>query len=515
MLESLFILFQTGLENKIQLRENWTAMRTHDLVSHLGAWSTGKGPLQRKLAHALVQAIRHGALNPGIRLPSERDLAQALTISRTTVVAAYDALREGGWVETRTGSGTFVSRSEVVAGARGAAQARALAASPLLGLLAAHEAQDMVDLVLGSALPLSGLPLSLFTLPPEEYGALVNDRRYYALGLPTLRQAIASYYIKAGLATRPEQILVTTGAQQGISLCAGLYLQRGDSALVEDPTYFGVLDAFRAAGARIAGLAMEAQGVLPATLRQRIIATSSRLVYLTPTFQNPTGVLMPRVARKEVARIAADLSVPIIDDCTLFDLALEGSPPPPIAAFAPDAPVITLGSLSKLIWPGLRIGWVRAPEPIVERLARLKSAIDLGCPLLTQAIAVRLVGEIEVIRKLRCQQLKPRRDLLAALLREQLSDWKFRVASGGLFLWVKLPGGDARELAQTALRHGVVILPCPLMSGTGQYAGFIRIPFVAEPEVLRTGIHRLAAAWRDYLSGPRCTPMVEQRLGMV
>lgn len=491
-------------------------MRTHDLVSHLGAWSVGKGPLQQKLAHALMQAIRHGALNPGIRLPSERDLSHALTISRTTVVAAYDALRDGGWVESRTGSGTWVSRSGVVTAARGAAQARALAASPLLGLLSAHDAQNLVDLVLGAPLPLSGLPLDLFTLPPEEYGALVNDRRYYAPGLPALRQAITSYYLKAGLATRTEQILVTTGAQQGISLCAGLYLQRGDSALVEDPTYFGALDSFRAAGARIAGVAVEAQGVSPATLRQRIIATSSRLVYLTPTFQNPTGVLMPRVARKEVARIAVDLGVPIIDDCTLFDLALEGSPPPPIAAFAPDAPIITLGSLSKLIWPGLRIGWVRAPETIVERLVRLKIAIDLGGPLLTQAIAVRLLAEIEVVRKLRRQQLKPRRELLAALLREHLPDWKFRVSSGGLFLWVKLPGGDARELAQTALRHGVVILPGPLMSGTGRYASFIRIPFIAEPESLRTGIRRLAAAWRDYLSGPhRTTEMAEQRLAMV
>jgi len=491
-------------------------MQTRDLVSHLGAWSAGKGALQRKLAHALMQAIRHGALNPGIRLPSERDLAQALTISRTTVVAAYDTLREGGWVDSRTGSGTWVSRSGVVAAARGAAQAGALATSPLLGLLSAQDERDLVDLVLGAPLPLPGLPLELFTLPPEEYGALVNDRRYYATGLPALRQAIASYYVQAGLATRPEQILVTSGAQQGISLCAGLYLQRGDSALVEDPTYFGVLDAFRAAGARIAGVAMEAEGVTPATLRQRIIATASRLVYLTPTFQNPTGVLMPRVARKEVAHIAADLGVPIIDDCTFFDLALEGSVPAPIAAFAPDAPVITVGSLSKLIWPGLRTGWVRAPEAIVERLVRLKSAIDLGSPLLTQAIAVRLLGEIEIVRTLRRQQLKPRRDLLAALLRGHLPDWKFHMSSGGLFLWVKLPGGDARELAQTALRHGVVILPGPLMSATERHAGFIRIPFIAEPESLRTGIRRLASAWREYQSSShRTTAMVEQHLGMV
>jgi DNA-binding transcriptional MocR family regulator len=491
-------------------------MQAHDLVSHLGPWSAGKGPLQRKLAHALMQAIRQGAVNPGIRLPSERDLAQALTVSRTTVVAAYEALRDGGWVESRTGSGTWVARSRVVAAARGAAQAGALAASPLLGLLSSRDGEDLVDLVLGAPLPLPGLPPDLFMLPPEDHRALMNDPRYYALGFPALRQAIASYYVKAGLATRPEQILVTNGSQQGISLSAGLYLERGDSALVEDPAYFGALDAFRAAGARIMGVALEADGVSPATLRQRIIATSSRLVYLTPTFQNPTGVLMPRAARREIARIAADLGVPIIDDGTFVDLAFEASPPPPVAAFAPDAPVITLGSLSKLIWPGLRIGWMRAPEAMVERLARLKSAIDLGSPLLTQAVAVRMLGQIETIRKLRRQQLEPRRDLLAALLRERLPGWEFRVPSGGLFLWVKLPRGDARELAQTALRHGVVILPGPLASPTERHAAYIRIPFIAEPETLRNGIRRLASAWRDYQSGPhRTTAVAEQHLGMV
>jgi DNA-binding transcriptional MocR family regulator len=491
-------------------------MQTQDLVGHLGAWSAGKGPLQRKLAHALVQAIRTGALNPGGRLPSERELAHALTVSRTTVVAAYDALRDSGWVESRTGSGTRVSRSGEVIAARGSAQAGALAASPFLGLLAPRDSEELVDLVLGTPQPLPGLPPDLFTIPPEPYGALVNDHRYYARGFPALRQAIASYYGNAGLTTRPEQILVTSGAQQAISLCAGLYLERGDSALVEDPTYFGALDAFRAAGARVAGVATEAEGIDPATLRHRIIASSSRLVYLTPTFQNPTGTLMPRAARKEAGRVAADLGVPIIDDCTFYDLALEGSLPAPVAAFVPDAPVITIGSLSKLIWPGLRVGWIRAPEPIVERLVRLKTAIDLGGPLLTQAIAVRLLGEIDVIRKLRRLQLRPRRDLLAALLRERLPGWKFRVSAGGLFLWVSIPDGDTRELAQTALRHGVVILPGPTMSATERHRRFLRVPFIAEPETLRTGTLRLAAAWREYHSPQRrSTTFVEQQVGMV
>jgi DNA-binding transcriptional MocR family regulator len=491
-------------------------MKTDALVSHLGAWSAGKGSLQRKLAHGLIEAIRNGVLNPDARLPSERELARALAISRTTVVAAYDVLREGGWVESRTGSGTRVVRSGVVSRARDAAQASFLAASPLFGLLSTHEEQDLVNLALGTPRPLSDLPIDLFTLPSDEYASMVNDNRYYPLGLPVLRQAIASYYNQIGFPTRAGQILVTTGAQQGISLCCALYLQRGDSALVEDPTYFGALDALRAAGARIAGIAVETEGVVPRVLRQRILATHCRLVYLTPTFQNPTGAVMPRRARKEVAGIAADLGTPIIDDCTCFDLALEGSPPPPIAAFASEAPIITIGSLSKLVWPGLRIGWVRSSEAIVETLARAKSAVDLGSALLPQAIAVRLLREVEAIRKLRRQELKPRRDLFRTLLRNRLPDWEFSISPGGLFLWVKLPAGDARQFAQTALRHGVVILPGPLMSLAERFTRFIRVPFVAEPESLRTGVDRLVAAWREYKPGAHETAaIVERNLGMV
>jgi DNA-binding transcriptional MocR family regulator len=268
--------------------------------------------------------------------------------------------------------------------------------------------------------------------------------------------------------------------------------------LVEDPAYFGVLDAFRVAGARVSPLPVEAGGVPVSVLRDRIIATAARLVYLTPTFQNPTGAVMPIGARKEVARISAELAIPVIDDGVLAELALNGPTPPLIATYAPSAPILTIGSLSKLAWPGLRAGWVRAPEPIIERLARLKSANDLGSPLLTQAIAVRLLAAIDQICLLRRDQLRPRRDLMAGLLREYLPEWKFRVPAGGLFLWVKLPAGDSREFAQVALRHGALILPGPAMSTAEQHAPFIRLPFLAEEETLRIGVRRLTAAWSDY-----------------
>ena len=482
-------------------------MEVQSLVRHLGSWSLGKGPLQQKLARALSHTVRNGYLPPGSRLPSERMLAQALRLSRTTVVAAYDALREIGWFESHSGSGTWVcARSSGVAAARSTARADALGESPLLNLLGPQEGEDRLDFALGTPHPLDDLPLERFTIPPGEYEALIRDRRYYPLGLPALRHAVARMYSQNRLETREEQVLITNGAQAAISLCAALYIQRGDAVLIEDPTYFGALDALRTAGARLTTLPVEADGVPPAVIRDRIQRTAARLVYLTPTFQNPTGSVMPAAARKEVGRIVAGSGIPLIDDCTLADLALDGPAPPPLAAFAPEASILTIGCLSKLVCPGLRIGWVRAPAWIIERLARLKSSLDLASPLLTQAIAVRLVEDIAAARRLRSLQLKPRRDLLAGLLRKHLPDWHFRVPPGGLFFWVKLPRGDAREFAQVALRHGLVILPGPHASAAGKYVGYLRLPFLAEPETLRTGARRMALAWKDYANAAPPVP---------
>lgn len=474
-------------------------MEAPALVLHLGAWSVGKGALQHKLVRALMRSIKEGAIAPGIRLPSERTLAQALTVSRTTVVAAYDALREAGWLESRPGSRTRVAASSaVVQAARGSAHAAALASSPLLGMLSQREESGIIDFALGAPHTLPGLSADLLTLPPDDYAALLRDRLYYPLGLPLLRQAIAAEITAEGLPSTAGQILVTNGAQQAISLCAALCLQRGDTALIEDPSYFGALDVFRATGARLAPLPLGRHGVVPAVLRERCIASAARLIYLTAACQNPTGIVMPSAARREIARTVAALNVPLIDDRTLAGLVLDGPDLPPLAAFAPAAGIFTVGSISKLIWPGLRVGWVRAPEPSIERLARLKSASDLGSPLLTQAVAARLLTSVSEARRLRRAQLLPRRDRLAALLRRLLPSWSFQLPAGGLFLWVELPAGDSREFAQLALRHGVAVIPGPAMSATESSTRRLRIPFFWEAETLVEGVRRLAAAWREY-----------------
>jgi DNA-binding transcriptional MocR family regulator len=502
---------ESGLEKKSHFVENWTALELQGLIRHLGSWSLGKGPLHEKLVRALTQAVRHGFVLPGTRLPSERSLSQALQISRTTVVAAYDALREAGWLESRPGSGTWVRSGSAVASAQSSARAETLGQSPLMNLLG-PQGEDRLDLALGTPFPLEDLPSELLTVPPGEYAALMRDRFYYPLGFTPLRKAVAAMYTRAGLPTTEEQVLITNGAQSAIWLCTSLWVQRGDAVLVEDPAYFGALDAFRTAGARMTILPVETEGVRPGTVADRMKSAGARLAYLTPTFQNPTGSVMPAGARKEIARIVTESGVPLIDDGTLADLALEGEAPPPIAAYGPKAPVATVGSLSKLACPGLRIGWVRAPEWIVERLGRLKSSQDLASPLVTQAIAVRVLESLAEVKRLRREQLRPRRDLLVELLGRELPEWSFRAPEGGLFLWVKLPRGDARELAQVGLRHGLVLLPGPHASAVGRHVECLRIPFLAAPEMLRTGVRRLVGAWRDYEANGR---VGEERVAVV
>jgi DNA-binding transcriptional MocR family regulator len=479
-------------------------MNAAAVARQLGLWSNGKGSLQQKLARALMEVIRHGEIAPGVRLPSERALAAALTISRTTVVAAYDALRELGWLESRAGSGTWVCvRSAAVAAARHSAHDSVLAASPLLGLLDQRGDNDIVELALGTPFPLPEMPAERFVLPATEHAAMLQDRGYYPFGLPPLRAAIAAEFGKVGLPTRRDQVLVTNGAQHALMLCAMLCLQRGDTALLEDPAYFGAIDACRAVGARLATVPVGPGGAAPSAIRGRIAATGARLVYLTTTFQNPTGGVMPLAARKDMARVVADFGVTVVDDRTMADLVLEGTPPPPLAAFSGEQPVLTIGSLSKLLWPGLRVGWIRGPEPLIQRLARLKSAMDLGSPITTQAVAVKLFERLDEVRVLRRQQLKPRRDFLVERLRDRLSEWTFRVPSGGLFLWVKLPAGDAREFAQFAARHGVVVLPGSTLSADESHTAYLRLPFLADVDTLARGVDRLARAWRLWQAVPR------------
>lgn len=470
-----------------------------ELGGALEGWRLGEGPLQRRLATALASAVERHDVLPGTKLPPERVLAAQLGVARTTVSAAYKLLERKGLVDRLQGRGTHVTGGDgTPLGQRAADLATSLQRNVIFRRLT-EGSPDAIDLLGSSAPPGAAIRQAVVTATGAiDLDELMSDHGYYPLGYPPLRQAIAAHLSARGLPTTQEQVLVTGGAQQAISLLATYYVSPGSAIVLEDPTFPGAADAFRAAGARILSVPLHAAGADIDLIAAAISQSTVRAVYLMPTFHNPTGAVMPEAARRELVRFSRASEVPIIDDNTLAELALGYEPPPPLAAYGRDAPIVTVGSLSKLFWAGLRVGWIRASRPAIAQLGQLKAVTDLGCSLVSQAIAVGMLADVERIGDLRRAELTERLALLEDLLYDMLPNWRWRRPKGGLSIWAQLPAGSSAELAQVAGRHGVLVAPGPLMSPTGRFDEFIRLPFDHKPTVLRQGVRRLASAWQAY-----------------
>jgi DNA-binding transcriptional MocR family regulator len=462
-------------------------MKPIELAERLGRWSSGRGPLQVLLAARLRLLIDEGELPPGEPLPPDRALALALAVGRSTVVAAYDLLRQDGRIIRRQGSGTRVAGAEP-------AGARQTTSAPLfLHLL---EPGDGV-IPLACAAP--------DTPPPEVAEAYAGvaaalsrttgDIGYYPAGHPALRSAIAGRYTEHGIRTGPEQIVVTNGGQQALSLLARALLAPGDRVLVEGPTYPGALEAFREQAAVPCSLPVGLGGLAAAAGRQH-----AAMAYVISTFQNPTGSVLPPLARQALVQAAAAAGVPLVDDEVMSDLAFPGVPvPPPLASHGG---VISVGSISKSVWGGLRIGWVRAAEPLIARLARLLAVYDLGGNVPAQLAAADLLPRLDAMSLRQAAGRQARHDHLRAELARRLPDWEAPPVPGGQTLWVRLPHGDGTSFAQTALRHRIAVLPGSGLDASGQCQDHVRLHFVAPPDVLTEAVRRLAEAWRAYHPPP-------------
>jgi DNA-binding transcriptional MocR family regulator len=443
------------------------------------------------------QALAAGRFPVGSPFPPERRLAADLGVSRTTVVAAYETLREEGWLESVQGSGTRVRRE---------APPRA-AAAPARAAERRHTAfRGLVD---SGATAISFLGLHLPAISPDFEDALretagdakaaLRGHGYSGLGLPPLREAVAKHLTASGLPTRHSEVLVTHGAQQAIDIAARLLLRPGDAVVLEDPTYIGAIDLFEGAGARLVTVPLGPEGVRVERLAAAVERERPRAIYLMPTFQNPVGAVIPAEARREIAAIAERHGAVIVEDGTLDDLDFGTRPPPPIAAFSRGGRVVTIGSLSKLIWGGLRVGWLRAPAPLLDSAAELKVMSDLGNSPLSQTLAARLMRRLPEIRARRREEVLERFEVLAAELSRRLPDWEWKRPLGGLSIWVRLPRGDAEEFGAVARRHGVAILPGSVFSPSDAHADHIRLPFCLTPEEIRDGVRRLARAWGEYV----------------
>lgn len=477
-------------------------------VRLLGNWLDGRGALYRQLAAALQAVIERGELPAQTRLPPERLLARALAVSRSTVVAAYTLLREDGWLESRQGSGSYVRRARTPAG--GAIDHPRLVGmgknAIFRGLI--ETPATTIDFSVAAPAAASFVATAISALATDLPAELLEGHGYAPAGLPELREAIAAHCREAGLPTAPEQILVTTGVQQALTLLCALYLQPGDTALVETPTYPGALEALRAAGAHLQCVPLDDGGPRLDVLEELLGRGAARLVYLTPTFNNPTGAVMSHLRRRRLAQLARQYQAPLIEDGVLDALNFTEEQHAPVASFDAESPVISIGSVSKTFWGGLRTGWIRAPQHVIARLVGLKAVADLGGPVLSQVLVARLLPLTADASAERRAELLPKLQRLATALGALLPEWHWRRPAGGLSLWIRLPQGDATEFAAVAARYGVTVVAGPAFAADGSQRNHLRLPFVLPEDVLEEGVQRLAAAWQAYVPAGAFAPAV-------
>jgi DNA-binding transcriptional MocR family regulator len=467
------------------------------LADLLGYWSASDGPLYRLLAARLSRLADTTELPAGLRLPPERELASALSVSRNTVAMAYQLLRDEGMADSRQGSGTRLVPHQTTPAA-------------------VHRANGFFARLLGSATVEADLTVASVDCAPQVSAALddpgtllsaaarravTSDSGYHPYGLPDLRAAIADMLsTRYGLPSRAAEVIITTGAQQALDLLARCELVPGQPAIAEDPTFPGMLDVLHRAGARPVG-------VPPGDadrLAHAIATHRPALAYLIPTYHNPVGLSMPLEARHRVVSLAkSHPDVAIIDDTTMADVPpINGDRPavatlPPLSALAPGLPnLVTVGSFSKTYWGGLRTGWIRAPEGVIARLGAAKAAMDLGSTAYQQAIVAALVaGRGDEILAWRASWLRSRYTAMATAVATCLPSWEWTRPEGGLTIWARLPGqADGSAFAQAALRRGVAVVPGRLLSATddAEAARHVRLAFTLPPEVLTRAIETLS-----------------------
>ncbi len=432
----------------------------------------GHGTTYLLLADALRGFVLDGRLVIGERVPSERALATQLQISRTTVSAAYERLRSDGYLTSRHGAGTTV-------------------ALPAEEVDRPDEASANwpvdIDLTVGAL----SAPALLGPLAMEAVGRLPRQLAGHGLhpfGLPDLRAAVARRFTERGLKTRSTQVLITQGALHSWDLALRALCAPGDPVLIEQPTYPAAIDAVRVHRGRPVPLAVEATGWGSTARRGR----TPVLAHVVPDHHNPTGHHATSTERRALSR-ALGQTVVVVDE-TFADLTVDGPETTPFATVAARRPAMSIGSLSKSVWSGLRVGWIRAEPEVLQRLVAARTSQDSASPVFEQLLAVAVFDHYSTLLDERRTMLRHRRNHLVAALHGACPDWTFTVPSGGVALWVDLGSRSSTRLTLAARREGVRTTPGARFTLAGTHDRFLRIPFTHAEPVLSDAVRRLARA---------------------
>lgn len=433
-------------------------------------------PIYRQVVRRIEEMIRNGALPEGFRLPPERRLAAALGVNRSTILNAYRELKALGLVDAHVGRGTAVLRPPAAAVPSGAGaevpwrqlfrDSAARARDPVLSdLLALTERRDLISFAIG--LPATEL------LPFETIGELSAEVLRDAgpaplLHCPTeghtpLRETLARWLASRGVHATTPQVLVVSGSQQGLDLLARVFLDPGDAVVVEEPSYIGALQVFRSSRARMLGVPVDGDGMRTDILASVLEHHRPKLIYTLPTFQNPSGAVMSLERRRHLLELAARWQVPVVEDDPYSELRYDGDALPSLKALDERGLVIYLSTFSKMLLPGLRVGYVVAPPAVLRQLVLAKQSADLHSNSFGQYVLERFVrdGCLEAhLERLR-GAYRRRRDLMAAALaRGSAAGIDFRVPDGGFYIWCRIPGGiDQSSLMRLAVGRGVTVLP--------------------------------------------------------
>jgi GntR family transcriptional regulator/MocR family aminotransferase len=466
-----------------------------------------------QIARSLAADIQRGRLRPGVRLPGSRRLAATLGVHRNTVLAALAELTAEGWLETAPGRGTFVARALANPGAR--PFSRRLGLRPRVPAQvpfvipqppAAYRPPDLPR----GALNLSNGAPDVRLVPVRAIGRawrrVLGQRgaELLAYGEPEghagLRAALASMLASTrGLSVGPGDVLVTRGSQMALTLAARALVRPGDTVAVEDPGYRPAWEAFRAAGATVVPIPVDGEGIDVSALERLAERTALRAAYVTPHHQYPTTVTLKAARRLALLSLARARRIAIVEDDYDHEFHYEGRPVLPLASADTAGVVVYVGTLSKILAPGLRIGYLVAPAPVLRSVAAIRSLLDIQGDLATEAAVAALIEDGELQRHVaRVRRVYAgRREILASCLRRAFADGvEFSLAPGGMALWVRFRMKvDVEAWARCSVQHGVSWYTGRRYAVDGQPRPFARFSFAwLNERELPEAIRRMAAA---------------------
>lgn len=481
-------------------------------------------PLFRQIVSQVERAVAEGVLSPGARLPTSRGLANRLRVNRLTVSRAYAEMAASGLIESHVGRGTFIRSGATTVSRAGSGWNGSDTDHPVerfaWASLFARSGIRPADLRLPAGASAPGIisfssqfpDAGLFPVEPlrraidsvlRHEGAKVLSYGPPAGYLP-LRRQIASDLRDRGMRTLDEEVVITSGSQQGIDLVARALLDPGDTVLVENPTYTGAVSVFEACGARLAGVPVDRDGIIPAAFQEVVARHRPKLAYLMPNFQNPTGCTLSLARRRAVVDIAVNNGLAILEDDFGGELRFEGRHLPALKALDPvsgGGHVIYMSTCAKKLLPGLRIGWLAAPKEMADRLARFKQIADYSTSMLLQAAFHEfcrngaMADHLQTVK----ENYRRRRDtMLSAMKRCFPAGVRWTKPEGGLLIWVELPEGTSADVvAREAGARGVIVSPGDLFFVDGGTGRHLRLTFAQSGEKeISQGIRILGDAIR-------------------